>query len=151
MLIARRPAQLHLMCYAIAINLIKIHSIDCSKLDLAFLPNQDEIIAEKLQKRPENLDESLDEGLIRNTLESFWPLHQGNKEVLLHGDFWPGNVLWKEDRLVAVIDWEDAALGDPLADFANSRLEIQQLNSQTFLIGIYALHYDQHQIYQNGA
>ena len=27
-------------------------------------------------------------------------------------------------RLVGVIDWEDAALGDPLADLANSRLEI---------------------------
>ena len=25
---------------------------------------------------------------------------------------------------MAVIDWEDAALGDPLADVANSRLEI---------------------------
>jgi aminoglycoside phosphotransferase (APT) family kinase protein len=43
---------------------------------------------------------------------------------LLHGDFWPGNILWKDDRLVAVIDWEDAAIGDPLSDVANSRLEI---------------------------
>jgi aminoglycoside phosphotransferase (APT) family kinase protein len=44
--------------------------------------------------------------------------------VLLHGDFWPGNTLWKEGRLVAVIDWEDAAIGDPLADVANARLEL---------------------------
>src|SRR5205085_10683338 len=27
-------------------------------------------------------------------------------------------------QLVGIIDWEDAALGDPLADVANSRLEI---------------------------
>jgi aminoglycoside phosphotransferase (APT) family kinase protein len=108
----------------LAINLIKIHCTDCSKLDLAFLPKQDEIVAEKLGKRPENLDESLDEDLIRDTLESFWPIPRGNKDVLLHGDFWLGNVLWKEGQLVAVIDWEDAAIGDPLADFANSRLEI---------------------------
>jgi aminoglycoside phosphotransferase (APT) family kinase protein len=40
------------------------------------------------------------------------------------GDFWPGNLLWKDGQLVAVIDWEDAKLGDPLADVANSRLEI---------------------------
>jgi aminoglycoside phosphotransferase (APT) family kinase protein len=118
------PSNLTDFIHQLAINLIKIHSIDCSKLDLAFLPKQDEIIAEKLGKRPENLDESLDEGLIRDTLESFWPLPQGNKVVLIHGDFWPGNVLWKEGQLVAVIDWEDAALGDPLADFSNSRLEI---------------------------
>jgi aminoglycoside phosphotransferase (APT) family kinase protein len=44
--------------------------------------------------------------------------------VLLHGDFWPGNILWKDGRLVAVIDWEDAAIGDPLADVANGRLEV---------------------------
>jgi aminoglycoside phosphotransferase (APT) family kinase protein len=44
--------------------------------------------------------------------------------VLLHGDFWPGNVLWEDGRLVAVLDWEDAAIGDPLADVANARLEL---------------------------
>ena len=32
---------------------------------------------------------------------------------LLHGDYWPGNVLWQQGRLAAVLDWEDAALGGP--------------------------------------
>lgn len=49
---------------------------------------------------------------------------QKNETVLLHGDFWPGNTLWQDGRLVAVIDWEDAALGDPVSDLANCRLEI---------------------------
>jgi aminoglycoside phosphotransferase (APT) family kinase protein len=44
--------------------------------------------------------------------------------VLLHGDYWQGNTLWRDGRLVAVIDWEDAAFGDPLADLANARLEL---------------------------
>jgi aminoglycoside/choline kinase family phosphotransferase len=43
---------------------------------------------------------------------------------VLHGDFWPGNTLWRDGRLVGVIDWEDAAIGDPLADVANARLEL---------------------------
>lgn len=43
---------------------------------------------------------------------------------LLHGDYWPGNVLWDGDGLVAVIDWEDAALGDPLTDVACARVEL---------------------------
>jgi len=64
------------------------------------------------------------EGHIRDALEAVWPLPQRNTSVLLHGDFWPDNSLWKDGQLVAVIDWEDAALGDPLADVANSRLEI---------------------------
>jgi aminoglycoside phosphotransferase (APT) family kinase protein len=43
---------------------------------------------------------------------------------LLHGDFWPGNVLFDEGRLVAVIDWEDALIGDPLQDLAIARLDL---------------------------
>jgi aminoglycoside phosphotransferase (APT) family kinase protein len=43
--------------------------------------------------------------------------------VLLHGDFWPGNILWRDGRLSGVVDWEDAKIGDPLADLAISRLD----------------------------
>ncbi|MEO7911535.1 MAG: phosphotransferase family protein [Roseiflexaceae bacterium] len=108
----------------LATHLARIHALDCAKLDLAFLPKQAQRCARKISERPTNLDESLDEGRIRNVLESVWPLSQHNPLVVLHGDFWPGNILWKDGRIAAVIDWEDAALGDPLADVANTRLEI---------------------------
>lgn len=36
--------------------------------------------------------------------------------VLVHGDFKPGNVLLEGDRIVALLDWELAHLGDPLED-----------------------------------
>jgi aminoglycoside phosphotransferase (APT) family kinase protein len=56
---------------------------------------------------------------------SFLPhLSSRNDAVLLHGDFWPGNTLWRDGELVALIDWEDAAVGDPLVDLANGRLEV---------------------------
>lgn len=45
--------------------------------------------------------------------------------VLLHGDFWPGNLLWAGERLAAILDWEDAALGDPVSDVACCRLELR--------------------------
>lgn len=51
-------------------------------------------------------------------------LPMANGDTLLHGDFWPGNTVWRDDQLVAVIDWEDAKIGDPLADFANTRCEL---------------------------
>jgi aminoglycoside phosphotransferase (APT) family kinase protein len=44
--------------------------------------------------------------------------------ALLHGDFWPGNLLWRDGRLTAILDWEDAALGDPASDVASCRLEL---------------------------
>jgi aminoglycoside phosphotransferase (APT) family kinase protein len=36
--------------------------------------------------------------------------------VLVHGDFKPGNVLLDGDRIVALLDWELAHLGDPMED-----------------------------------
>ncbi len=107
----------------LAAQLAAIHDADCSEMDLSFLSKLPRTFADRLAQRPPNLDESLSEGRIRDTLESVWPLPARNEPALLHGDFWPGNVLWSEGRLVAVIDWEDAKLGDPLADLANSRLE----------------------------
>lgn len=107
-----------------AAHLSQIHQVDCSKLDVSFLPQQEQRYTEKLRTRPINVDKSWDEGYIRDALGSVWPLPQRNASALLHGDYWPGNILWKDGQLVAVVDWEDAALGDPLADVANSRLEI---------------------------
>jgi aminoglycoside phosphotransferase (APT) family kinase protein len=118
------PSDLPDLLLQLATQLSRIHQVDGSQLDVSFLPQQANIYAQKLRARPANVDESLDEGLIRHTLEAVWPFPQRNTSVLLHGDFWPGNILWRDGQLVAVIDWEDAALGDPLADVANSRLEI---------------------------
>jgi aminoglycoside phosphotransferase (APT) family kinase protein len=44
---------------------------------------------------------------------------------LLHGDFWPENLLWHEGEIAAVLDWEDAALGDPMADVAGACVELR--------------------------
>jgi len=107
-----------------ATQLSRIHAVDCSKLDVSFLPTAEKRYTEMLRKRPTHLDESIDERRIRDILQAAWPFPQRNTSVLLHGDFWPGNILWQDGQLVGVIDWEDAQLGDPLADVANSRLEI---------------------------
>ncbi len=43
---------------------------------------------------------------------------------IVHGDLWPGNVIWRSNEIASVVDWEDAAVGDPLSDVANCRLEL---------------------------
>lgn len=115
---------------SLAAYLAKLHQVDGSKLDLAFLPQ----LTNGFGERPAKLDVALDEDRIRTALEASWPLPQQNQAALLHGDFWPGNVLWRNGQLVAVIDWEDAQVGDPLADLGNSRLEI------LWAFGIDAMH-----------
>lgn len=47
-----------------------------------------------------------------------------NPSVLRHGDFWPGNILWRDGEIAAVIDWEEATIGNPLADLAICRLDL---------------------------
>ena len=46
---------------------------------------------------------------------------------LVHGDYWPGNTLWENERLVAVVDWEQPARGHPEADLAYCRLDLSLL------------------------
>jgi aminoglycoside phosphotransferase (APT) family kinase protein len=102
-----------------AAELVKIHTIS-DTAELAFLPRQ----ADRLSERPAQLDLALNEGRIRDALEAAGPPVQTNAPVLLHGDCWPGNLLWRAGTLVAVIDWEDARVGDPLADLGNTRMEV---------------------------
>ncbi len=104
---------------AVARQLIRIHQVAPTHFDLSFLPAH----GKGFGPRPAPLDASLDEGQIRDALESLAP-PPPNPPALLHGDYWPGNLLCKHGQLVAVIDWEDAAVGDPLADVANARLEL---------------------------
>ncbi len=119
-----KPDNLRGYFKQLAEGLAKLHKVDCSKVDISFLPKQEKNYSAALVKAPEKLDDSLSEGLIRSTLKAVWPLAGRNKEVILHGDFWPGNTLWRNGRLIAIIDWEDACFGDPLADVSNARLEI---------------------------
>jgi len=103
-------------------HLARIHTI--AGTDLPFLPQQGSTYTRMFRERPAKQDDSLEEGRIRDALEAVGPLKDHNPPVLLHGDFWPGNLLWKNSQLAAIIDWEDAAVGNPLADLGNARLEI---------------------------
>lgn len=118
------PADLTGFTLQLATHLAKIHRVDGSRPGLSFLPQPVKGFTANFGQRSPSVDPTLDERRIRETLAAVWPLPQRNAPVLRHGDFWPGNILWRDDRLAAVIDWEDASLGDPLADLAISRLDL---------------------------
>ena len=44
--------------------------------------------------------------------------------VFLHGDVWGGNMLWEDDRCVALIDWKTAGVGDPGVDLGSLRMQM---------------------------
>ncbi len=47
--------------------------------------------------------------------------------VYVHRDFWPGNTLWLDEKLAAVIDWEGGAIADPALDVAYCALDMRLL------------------------
>lgn len=106
----------------LATQLAQIHSVNSIDFDLAFLGEPVTICAEMAQPAEGEL---FDEAEVRAVLTTRPLVDSPTRPLtLLHGDFWPGNSLWQDGKLVAVIDWEDAMLGDPLLDLARGRSEI---------------------------
>lgn len=108
----------------LAEQLAAIHRLRGANPNLAHLPQQAIRLSRQMSSRPACLDESLDEGRLRATLEAAWPLPLPTEPALLHGDFWPGNILWHNGRIAGVVDWEDAEIGHPLGDLAIARLDL---------------------------
>ena len=98
-------------------HLTRIHAVPAA--GLAFLPAQR--IA--LDDGSGQTDRAMGEDAVRAALAAAGPPAGTARSSLLHGDYWPGNLLWRDGQVVAVIDWEDARTGDPLGDLANARLE----------------------------
>jgi len=44
--------------------------------------------------------------------------------TLVHDDYWPGNTVWYRGRLVGIVDWTSAEVGDPRADVAQCRVDL---------------------------
>lgn len=118
------PADMHHYVRQLAMRLAEIHGVNRASCDLSFLCEKTNECPEMHGEQAVGADESFDEVRIRDALAAVGPLLTRNESTLLHGDFWPGNILWHHGDLVAVIDWEDAELGDPLMDFAKARAEI---------------------------
>jgi len=98
--------------------LAALHRIDAEADDLRAVARHDGppgYLARDRDRQPEAFRPAHDH-LTRSTTPA-----DRNGPVLLHGDLWSGNLLWQEGRLTGVIDWEDAAIGDPLIDLSVAR------------------------------
>lgn len=104
-------------------ELVRLHRLGAGDRRLAFLLRRDPLSRREIATERAAEEDHEVEQTIREALRPHWPLPQ-SEAVLLHGDFWPGNLLWRDGRLAAVIDWEDACLGDPLVDLGPARLEL---------------------------
>jgi aminoglycoside phosphotransferase (APT) family kinase protein len=111
--------------HSLADTLAAIHAVDGGDPVFAALPERTATVTQVLRRRAGvALDDSIGEGRILDALHRHWPPRPPAGRSLLHCDLWLGNVLWSEGQVVAVIDWENAHVGDPLADLSITRLEM---------------------------
>ncbi|MEM6992034.1 MAG: phosphotransferase family protein [Myxococcota bacterium] len=96
-----------------------LHALDPSRVELPGLPRIEDPREGALQYLPS----SRPYAALRAELADA-PSSTATRSVL-HGDFWPGNVLWHGGRIAAVIDWEDASTGDAMSDLASARVELR--------------------------
>jgi len=99
--------------------LLKLHDLDVAVVgDVTSLPRNEDPIAGALTYMPRDVAHRA----LRDALSS-WKCHAPSSS-LLHGDFWPGNIIWQDAELAAVIDWEDASIGTIESDLAGCRSEL---------------------------
>ncbi len=96
-------------------TLARLHALPLEQAPA--LPAREDPVAWLLEHLPE------DQGALRAALARA-PAREARR-TLVHGDFWPGNLLWRDGRLLAVLDWEDVAVGDPVSDLACCHLELR--------------------------
>ncbi len=46
------------------------------------------------------------------------------QHCVLHFDYYAGNTVWRDDKLIAVIDWDGPAIGDPAYDVGYARMDL---------------------------
>ncbi len=109
------PDRIKIMAHTLA----DIHNLATDKLPE--LPARDNPLPELLDYLPEDPDFAR----LKTHLSALTATGYSDNPRLLHGDFWPANIIWQSGRIAAVIDWEDAAVGDPLSDVACTCLELR--------------------------
>ena len=106
--------------------LAKIHSIPWGKDEQKFLlkGNAEATWFLKYESAPKYMQDHPHGANLWQTLRELYPNIQAMPPSLLHIDYWSGNILWHKNEISAVLDWEEAAYGDPAIDVAYARMNM---------------------------
>lgn len=117
----------------LATILAKLHSIPCGKDEQEYLLNGNAEAAWFLKSsEPPGYMQDYSGGVdLWHTLRDLYSHFYADTPSLLHIDYWSGNILWHRNEISAVLDWEEAAYGDPAVDVAYARMNIVLMGAQT--------------------
>jgi aminoglycoside phosphotransferase (APT) family kinase protein len=102
-----------------------LHRTSLDAVDLSFLRGPEEsldrrykwVMREELLRHPQG-------AAVQAAVARWRPRLRKATPVLCHGDFWAGNVLWLRDRVVAIVDWDDARIAPPGFDVGYCRMDL---------------------------
>lgn len=107
--------------------LARIHDVRLDEADQETFATGAGEEVRRISENPELvLEHPLGEVLLRRQL-TLGGRDGDTESVFSHTDFWPGNTLWRDPDLVAVVDWESASTGPRAMDVAYCSLDIRYL------------------------
>jgi len=110
----------------VAVILARIHMCPCPDTLIANLPNalmqatwflKNDSIPDYMQAYPDGVS-------IWNIIHQELPKIKQTDPVIVHGDFWSGNILWDKSQVSGILDWEDVSFGEAGLDIAYCRMEM---------------------------
>ncbi len=106
--------------------LVRIHSAPVDETLQALLldANSEALWFVKPEGIPPYMETHPDGRMIWDALPQLRADRQDVKPTLVHLDYWMGNVLWRDMKIMAVLDWEEAAYGDPAVDVGYCRMDM---------------------------
>lgn len=117
-------AQLRAAMLDLARRLAELHALDPAQVGLGDFGRPDGYLARQLSRWGRQLDAlpPRDLPLLRELGARLSPAPDISAVGILHGDYKPQNALFRfgegEGQVAAILDWEMATLGDPLADLS---------------------------------
>jgi aminoglycoside phosphotransferase (APT) family kinase protein len=125
------PAEPKPWAHKLAVMLARIHSIPLDEQSRRFLldANAEATWFLKHDSAPEYMRSHPGDADLWAALRDRYPSLQSVPATLVHIDYWSGNILWQDGEISAVLDWEEAACGDPVIDVAYARMNM-------FLMGL---------------
>ncbi len=63
-------------------------------------------------------------GPLATEIRSRWAEVVTSPQVLIHGDYWSGNVVWRDGKLIGIVDWSGGSRGPRGFDLGWCRLDL---------------------------
>lgn len=121
-LVPHRPGWLQ----QFAATLASIHAVRVADSPLEQLENLDARRTARLAGDPpeDHLRGHVRAGDVWAALQHLWPAVALDGPVLVHGDYWSGNTLWRRGRLTGVVDWEMVGLASRGYDVGYTHMDL---------------------------